>query len=138
MTSDSVLDVPETRRSLEVLKKALDKFVRVEMTPVLLERGVYEFPYCSSRVAETAKAARIVSTLDAALVLLSARKSTEATALLRLVSDYCAEVDFLFEGAGSGIERAAYRRFLVDFFRGTPRDMEEWRARQSMGDTGYV
>lgn len=138
MTADFVLDVPETRRSLELMKKALDTFTRVEMTPILLDRGVYEFPYCSSRVAETAKAARIVSTLDAALVLLSARKSTEATALIRLVSDYCAEIDFLYEGAAPSSERAAHRRFLEDFFQGTPRNIAEWRARQSAGSAGYV
>jgi hypothetical protein len=130
---------PESERCIALLARALQQFLRAEPHPISGDTGLNVFPKCSPRIAELGKAARIVSGLHAVFVLVGARKTTEAMAMLRLINDYADEIKFLFRGQADKEWTAVYWQFLADYFRDTPRSLEEQsRRRSEPGARGYV
>jgi hypothetical protein len=130
----------EVGATLELMAEAVETFLRLEEPPIRDESGRMIFPVCSSRVIEVCKAVRIVSGLDAVWTLLAANHATEASALLRLVVDYAHEIQFVFASQAEAELSPEFRRFMAEFFRAMPEDVDEWRAdrarRKAAGKAG--
>src|SRR5258708_31657271 len=101
-------DFPVTRRTLIMIEDWFVPIARPFLPPkkTRMNNGDigdfhWDFEEHSARTAMIGKAVRIVSGLRAAMILADQRYVTECSAILRMIDDFVAEVEFLVDGSSS-------------------------------------
>ena len=87
---------------------------------------VWRFPDDELSVLLVAKAVRVSSALGGAWELAKLGYTTETGALLRLVGDFSAEIQFMAEAYVEGRETRAQKEFRTQFFATPPRSLDDF------------
>jgi hypothetical protein len=90
----------------------------------------WEYPTQSAEVVQVAKAVRMVTSIRAAWCLAEEGLTTESATLLRVASDFAAEILFLAEGILEKKLNGAQQKFVDDYFKPFPTDPDELAARE--------
>jgi hypothetical protein len=128
------MDFKLTRAAIEVLDEPIEVLAadlpRPMRTP--LPRGGFRwrYPTQSAEVVQIAKAVRMVTSIRAAWHLAEEGLTTESATLLRVTSDFAAEIGFLAEGILEGKLNSAQQKFVDDYFKPFPTDPDELAARE--------
>ncbi len=128
------MNFPVTREIIAQLDTPVHSFA--ELLPVPVSNPFsggnfrWSYPLQSAEVVQVAKAVRMVSGIRAALRLADEGFTTECCALLRIVSDFAAEILFIGEGIIAGEFNSSQQKFINDFFIPFPTDPEELAARE--------
>lgn len=128
------MDFPVTRLIIEKVDGWVNHLAVALMPPkiVLDTDGAYhwEFAEKSPSVLQVTKMVRMVSGIRAALLLADQGFVVESANLLRMVSDFATEITAVSEGVLRGEMTTAQRKFVEQFFRPTPRSLEEFAAQE--------
>ena len=128
------MSFPVTIRLLGVLDERLHHFVSGLTPPVRIplpnDDFRWEYPERSPEVVQVAKAARAVAGLRAAFSLALDGFTTECARLLRIVSDFSAEIMYLGEGLSRGTLTADQQRFVEQHFSTLPSTPDDLAARE--------
>src|SRR5260370_25034735 len=89
----------------------------------------WDFEEHSARTAMIGKAVRIVSGLRAAMILADQRYVTECSAILRMIDDFVAEVEFLVDGSSSKQLSQHYDEFVKQYFAPMLTNADEYAKR---------
>src|SRR5687768_5519984 len=114
----------------------LDAWVNELARPLLPLQAIREsdggmrvaFTNASPHALMVGKLVRAVSGIRAALLLVDSGFVAESAALLRMVSDFCSEVNAVAEGVHSGKPSAAVKQFVQQYFVPRARTPEEYEA----------
>jgi hypothetical protein len=128
------MDIPETRSIVERMDDWLGELVGHTGYPELQqEHGGHVYRYLSqtSYVIEVAKMARVVSGLNACLLLANDGYVAETATLLRTIRDFASEILFVTEGhRRKEGPTSDQRQFAEDFFAAAPRSVEEMKRQE--------
>ena len=127
------MDFPVTRGVLDGAESFVHALASMLPDPVrvpVLESFRWEHPVKTSEAAQVAKAVRACSGLRAAMHLADAGYTVECGVLLRVVSDYSAEIIYLGEGLVEGRLTPDQAKFLEQHFNPMPTDPGELAARE--------
>lgn len=121
-------EIDEIIDAVKVLEAALERFATKIGAPMFIpekEKERFRYPTPSSTILQVLKAIRVVSALNAMVLLLRHGFVQEIGVLLRTVDDFLGEITFLHEAHQSGKPTADQQRFVDLFFAEDTRSLEE-------------
>jgi hypothetical protein len=128
------MDFTLTNAAIDALDGAASALAALLPRPerVELPSGAFrwEYPVRSPEVVQVGKAVRMTTSVRAAWRLAEEGFTTESATLLRVASDFAAEIVFLAEGILEGKLNAAQQKFVEDYFKPFPTDPDELAARE--------
>jgi len=128
------MDFSLTSAAIDALDGAVSDLAALLPRPERVEQPAggfrWEYPVRSPEVVQLGKAVRMVTSVKAAWRLTEEGLTTESATLLRVASDFAAEIVFLAEGILEGKLNAAQQKFVDDYFKPFPTDPDELAARE--------
>ncbi|HEV7587819.1 MAG TPA: hypothetical protein VGO40_06780 [Longimicrobium sp.] len=109
----------DTRRAIDTLESGVQELAAAFDPPILTGKPGFEwwqYEHPSGELIVLLKAVRVVSGLNALLVLLEAGYTQEVGVLLRTVDDFVDEITFLLEAYDRDENTASQVKFVQDFF----------------------
>jgi hypothetical protein len=104
------------REAVDFLESAVDHLSDHLGRPDQVVGGKFRYAEQSAQILQLGKAVRIVSGLNACLVLLPPGYYAEILMLLRCVNDFLGEILYVHEALQTGTPTAEQQRFLEHFF----------------------
>lgn len=133
------MDFPITRSLINRLPGWVDKFAKKLPPPkkVPLDVGFrWEHEKKDAETLQVAKAVRMASGLHAAITLADARHTVECLSLLRMVSDFASEIEFIGEGLFEGRFTTEQRIFIDQNYSDLSASPDELAAREPLRPIG--